>query len=97
MVSNDEAMIALRLFGPLRDAVGQAEICLPYAGATVKEALVRFAEERGDAVRPFIFDGQGDLWRSVILLLNGEPIGDSTETQVKVGDVISLLLPLAGG
>ncbi|MDH4180227.1 MAG: MoaD/ThiS family protein [Armatimonadota bacterium] len=97
MVSSDEALITLRLFGPLRDAVGQAEICLPCAGATVKEALVRFAEERGDAVRPFILDGQGDLWRSVILLLNGEPVGDSAETRLKAGDVISLLLPLAGG
>ncbi len=94
---SDNALITLRLFGPLRDAVGQAQICLPCAGATVKEVMVRFAEERGDAVRPFIFDGEGNLWRSLILLLNGEPIGDSQSTRVKAGDVLSLLLPLAGG
>ncbi len=93
----DSSMIALRLFGPLRDAVGQPEISLPCAGATVRDVLVRFAEERGDAVRPFIFDGQGNQWRSLILLLNGEPVRDSQSTRVKQGDVISLLLPLAGG
>ncbi len=90
-------MIALRLYGPLRAAVGQPEVRLPCAGATVEEVLVRFVEERDDDIRSFIFDGQGNRWRSLIVLLDGEPVQDSQATRVKAGDVISLLLPLAGG
>ncbi len=96
-MSSDTALATLRLFGPLRDAIGQAEVRLPCTGVTVKKTLVRFAEERGDPVRSFILDGQGNQWRSLIVLLNGEPIEDSQETHVKEDDVISLLLPLAGG
>jgi hypothetical protein len=58
--------------------------------------LVSFAEERQD-VRRFILDGEGDLWRSLILLLNDEPVTDGRETHVTAGDVITILLPLAGG
>ncbi|NIO76580.1 MAG: hypothetical protein GTN69_12025 [Armatimonadetes bacterium] len=96
-MSVDAPLVTLRFFGALRDTIGQKEVCLPCAGGTVKEILLRFVEEHGDAVRHFIFDEQGNQWRSLLLLLNDEPIEDNQETHVKAGDVISLLLPLAGG
>jgi len=88
--------ITLRLFGPLRQAVGQTEVQLECAGGTGTDALVSLAEERPD-VRRFILDGEGDIWRGLILLLNDEPVTDGRATHVRAGDVITILLPLAGG
>jgi molybdopterin converting factor small subunit len=96
-VSPDTTQITLRLFGALRDAVGEKEVALPFSEGTVEETLHRFIEGRGQAARRFIFDGEGNLWRSLLLLLNDEPIEDAKTTAVKAGDVISLLLPVAGG
>ena len=96
-MSPDTAMVTLRLFGPLRNAVGHEEVQLPCVGASVKETLVRLAEEWGDTVRAFIFDRQGNQVRSLILMQNDEPVEDSKATVVGAGDVVSVLLPLAGG
>ncbi len=96
-MSSGSAAVTLRLFGPLRNAVGQREVQLPCAGGTIGETLLRLADEWGDCVRPFIFDKQGNQVRSLILLLNDEPVGDSKATVVHAGDVVSVLLPLAGG
>jgi len=89
--------ITLRFFGALRQAIGQREVGLPWAGATVEEVLRRFADESSEEVRSFIFDRQGRRWRSLLLLLNEEPVEDSQATRVADGDILALLLPLAGG
>jgi molybdopterin converting factor small subunit len=96
-MSDNDALVFLRLFGALRDAVGHKEVQVPCAGGSVSEVLLCFAEQHGDPVRSFIFDGEGKPRRSMILLLNGDPIGDSQTARVEEGDVVSLLLPLAGG
>jgi molybdopterin converting factor small subunit len=93
----DNGLATLRLFGPLRAAVGKSEVQVSCAGCSARDALVRFAEGQGDAVRPFIFDECGNQRLSLILLLNGEPIQDQQSARVESGDVLSLLFPLAGG
>lgn len=95
-MSDNDALVSLRLFGALRSAVGQKEVQVPCAGGTVNEALLCFTEQHS-GVRSFIFDGEGKQRRSMILLLNGDPVSDSQTTLVEEGDVVSLLLPLAGG
>lgn len=96
-MSNDTAAVTLRLFGPLRTVVGRNQVHVCCAGGTVRESLARFAEDYGDAVRPFIFDEQGNQRLSLILLLNGEPVRESDQVRVSAGDEIGVLLPLAGG
>jgi molybdopterin converting factor small subunit len=96
-VTEDKTTITLRLFGPLRSVTGKREVQLPCAGSTVREALKHFATAGGNAVERFIYDGQGNKHRSIILLLNEEPISDGQDARLQAGDVISLLLPLAGG
>jgi molybdopterin converting factor small subunit len=96
-MSGNNNVVSLRLFGALRDAAGKREVELACAGGTVKEALVQFVSETGNDVGRFIFDDRGNQWRSLMLLLNDEPVEDAEETVLKAGDVVSLLLPLAGG
>ncbi len=89
--------ITFRLFGALRDTVGCKQVNLPWSGGTVKEALDCFVEQQPSRARAFIFDSHGNLWRSLIVLVNDEPIPDAQTSLVKEGDTISVLLPLAGG
>jgi molybdopterin converting factor small subunit len=89
--------ITLRLFGSLRHAVGSREIELPCTKPTLREALEEFTASHTPGVSGMIFDKQGNLWSSLILLLNEEPAADGPQTRVKPGDVVSVLMPLAGG
>jgi MoaD family protein len=90
-------MIKLRLFAGLRDAVGEKEVKMEESDITLKELLQKFAASRGEKVRDFLFDSEGNVWRSVMLLINDEPADRELQTKVKSGDVVSILLPTAGG
>jgi molybdopterin converting factor small subunit len=96
-VSTNGDLVEVRLFGPLRQVVGEKSVSLPCAGMTIAEALRRFADDRGESVRPMLFDSQGNRLRSLILLLNNQTVEDCDTSQLRSGDVISILLPLAGG
>ena len=89
--------ITVRLFGPLMTALGRKEITLAWAEGTVREALLSFVEQHGAPVRSFLFDSQGDVWKSLIVLVNDEPVADLQTARVRAGDTMSILLPLAGG
>jgi len=90
-------MVTVRVFGALRQAMGQTEVRLPCAGATVKDALVQLGQGCNGDVASYIFDKQGNLWRSLMLLVNDDPVSDALCQRTNPGDVITLLLPLAGG
>ena len=70
---------------------------MPCGEATLKEALQHFAEKHAPCAAEMLFDRQGQIWSSLILLLNEEPARDGPQTPVKAGDVVSVLMPLAGG
>jgi len=89
-------LVEVRLFGPLRTLVGQKSVTLPYAGLKIDDALARFVDDHTDSVRSMLFDSQGRRRRSIILLLNDQTVEDEAE-RLRSGDVISVLLPLAGG
>lgn len=90
-------MIKLRLYAALREVVGAKEVELEGDGLEIEEALRRLAERHGDRARAMLFDQQGRLWPSVLLLVNGEAAERGRETRVRSGDVVSVLLPTAGG
>lgn len=90
-------MVKLRLFSSLRELAGAKEVELDGEVQAVKDALKRFAEKYGDKAQQILFDQQGEVWSSVLLLVNGEAAENGPETRVKDGDVISVLLPTAGG
>lgn len=89
--------VTLRLHGALRHAVGSRDIVLSNYLGTIADALRLLAEQQGETVARMIFDRQGRVWRSLILLVNEEPAGLGPDTPVKSGDTISILPPLAGG
>jgi molybdopterin converting factor small subunit len=89
--------VTVRLHGALRHAVGTRDVVLSDGVGTIGDALRLLAEQHGERAARMIFDRQGSVWRSLILLVNEEPASFGPETPVGSGDTISILLPLAGG
>jgi MoaD family protein len=90
-------MITLRLFASLRDAVGQKEVKIDRAEATLQQVLEDLAASHDPRVRDIVFDQNGEIWQSVMLLVNGQPIERDPAAPLKSGDTLSILLPTAGG
>ena len=96
-MSSNGSRVTLRLYGPLRQAAGGRDVELDSAAATVKEALAQLVASKGSRVAEMIFDRRGAVWPSLILLINDEPAGLREASSVSSGDVISVIMPLAGG
>ena len=79
-----------------RHAGGVSQLELP--GDTVAECL-RELERRFPAVSGELRDGSGRLLPSVGLYVNGEEVRyrSALETPLRVGDELTILLPIAGG
>ncbi len=90
-------MVKLRLFSALRDIAGAKEVGIDGDQLSIKEALASFAAKYGEKAQEALFDKQGELLPSVLLLVNGEAAGEGAATRVKSGDTIQVLLPTAGG
>ena len=90
-------MIRLRLFSSLRAIAGAKEVEVEGESLSIREALGQFAARYGEKAQQILFDKQGEVWASVLLLVNGEAADDGPDTRVRSGDVVSVLLPTAGG
>jgi len=88
-------MIKLRLFAALRELAGAKEV--EVEGASIREALEQFAQRFGERAWGILFDKQGQVQASVLLLVNGEPAEQGPATTVQSGDTVAVLLPTAGG
>ncbi len=90
-------MIKLRLFSALREIAGAKEVEVEGEELSVKEALQRFVVKYGEKAKTTLFDSQGEMLPSVLVLVNGEAASDGAATRVRKGDTIQVLLPTAGG
>lgn len=83
----------------LRRQLGLEEITLSSGPCSVRE-LVKLAErERGISLLPALVDERGDLYLSVMILLNGRNIRllDGLDTLVGPDDTLMLFPPSGGG
>lgn len=90
-------MVKLRLFSALREIAGAKEVEVEGNGGSIKAALDAFAGKYGEKARGALFDGQGELLPSVLLLVNGEAAENGGATTLSAGDTVQVLLPTAGG
>jgi MoaD family protein len=90
-------MIKLRLFSALREIAGAKEVEVDGDGIPIAAALEKFASRYGDKARSTLFNTEGALLPSVLLLVNGEAAEAGGQTKVSSGDTVQVLLPTAGG
>ena len=84
----------------LRAAVGRAEeiVELP-DNSSLDRLLTQLAQQWDSTAQSHLFVEPGRLRSSLILVLNGLAISvsDVAETQLRSGDVVILMPPIAGG
>ncbi|MBM3501719.1 MAG: MoaD/ThiS family protein, partial [Armatimonadetes bacterium] len=44
-----------------------------------------------------LFDKQGGVWQSIVIMRNGEMVRDRDAKVITPGDEVAVLLPVAGG
>ena len=91
-------MISLRLLPPLTRLVGAKVIAVDMDRAPLKAVLERAIAQNGK-FRTAMTDQAGTLSHEYSCLVNGERynVADLAEIEVKDGDEIMILLPIAGG
>jgi len=92
----DVGMIRLRLFSSLREIAGSKDVEIEGEELSIGQALEAFAG-RYEKAKEVLFDKDGRLFASVLLLVNGESTDGGAAARVRSGDVVSVLLPTAGG
>lgn len=63
--------------------------------STVREAIKELADMKEEG-KPFLLDENGEVRDNIIILLNEENIED-LDRQLREGDELFILLPVAGG
>lgn len=89
----------VRLFATLRQIAGTKEVEVDLeAGEMVRHALERVVRLHPN-LKEWIFDKEGDLQRSIIILLKGRNIRleEGLDTVLGEGDYLAIFPPVAGG
>lgn len=66
-------------------------------GRTVRDLLVRLAEQHGDRLRKLLMDGDGKPHGAVLVVVGDEQVRPNDPRPLKDGDVVSILTPISGG
>ena len=64
---------------------------------SVQELVKHVAEKHGDSLRNFLLNAEGSLRNSIMVIVGDSQVHWETPMQLKEGDEISFLSPLAGG
>ncbi len=84
----------------LRSALGRAEeeIELP-EGSNVSDLLAHLTTEVCREAAPFLLTPSGDIQPSLLVAVNAGAVlaREAQGVQIRSGDVVTLLLPIAGG
>lgn len=93
--------IKIRLYGVLRDYVGRETLELEKAGSSIElHTLFKDLLDKYERLREYIVvEGDTMRVRSVSILVNGRHVMfvEGEKTQLKDGDIIDLIPPVAGG
>ena len=92
--------IAIRLFGVLKVAIGsrQIDLELDLARMTVGDIPDLLISRYGDPVAQLLY-GKEEPFDNLRVLINGQDhmVLQGLETELKQGDIVTLLPPLSGG
>jgi molybdopterin synthase sulfur carrier subunit len=84
----------------LRAAIGrpEEEIDLP-DGSSLEALLDHLVSQQGAAAATHLVTSSGEIRSSLLIVVNGTamPVHSAAERQLKEGDVVLLLPPIAGG
>ncbi|MBM3501789.1 MAG: MoaD/ThiS family protein, partial [Armatimonadetes bacterium] len=88
-------MVRVKLFANLREAAnGQRLVECPLDGPVSSvELLGTLAAQYGEKAQRLLFDKQGGVWQSIVIMRNGEMVRDRDAKVITPGDEVAVLLP----
>jgi MoaD family protein len=92
--------IRVQYLAQLRDAVGRADEVLEIPdGSSLASLLVQLAELYGARAKPHLLAANGTPQRSLLTIVNELAVSPpaANATELKPGDVVILMPPIAGG
>jgi MoaD family protein len=94
------ATIKVKGFSVIRDVLGATEVALEVGHPeTVKAALDALLQRYGGPLKKVLVDPDTGEMTPFLLVLNGEAISSTLDTDrpVKTGDEMTLIFPIGGG
>jgi molybdopterin converting factor small subunit len=90
--------VTVNYFAQLRHAAGiSSERIDLNTACSIHELVIRLAENHGEPLRSFLLDTSGTLRQSILLIIGETQVHWETPVQLKEGDIVTFLSPLAGG
>lgn len=91
--------MVIRYFAFLRDITGTGEQVWNQPAACLNDLLQGLSRRYGAGFRRWIFEPDGRISQSSIILVNGRDARElqGLDTPLKPGDVIAIFPPVAGG
>jgi molybdopterin converting factor small subunit len=90
--------VTVRYLAQLKQAAGTAaeEVHLD-APCSAADLVLRLAQGRGERLQRLLVDARGGLHPTVLVFVGEEQVPPGAEHRLRDGDVLTLLLPIAGG
>jgi molybdopterin converting factor small subunit len=90
--------VTIHYMAQLKEAAGTAWEHLELDGpCKVAELVRRLADRHGDSLRRLLFDATGAIQPTNLFFLGDSQVQPSDAVQLKDGDVVTVLSPIAGG
>jgi molybdopterin converting factor small subunit len=90
--------VAVRYLAQVKQAGGSAgeEVEVP-ASCSVEELLAHLAERHGAGLRDLLLDPAGKRQPTILVFVGDVQVAPGESAQLRDGDVVTLLSPMAGG
>lgn len=90
--------VTVKYMAQLKQAAGTGrETVEVTAGCTVPTLLRDLAGKRPDAFRRIVLDAQGNLQPCLLFFVHEEQVRPEEQRELRDGDVVTVLAPMAGG
>ena len=90
--------IKVNLFANLRQIAGEKQVAFDAEpGMCVSKLVEKLCERYGQDARNLLLNADGQLWDSIMIIINQETVSKGEDVPLSAGDEVSLLLPIAGG
>ena len=90
--------VTVNYFGQVRQIAGKESEAGDYRESLgLCELVADLAEKYGSEFRGIVLDASGQLRPSLLALINGQAVDKGARAELKDGDEVTLLPPIAGG
>lgn len=90
--------ITVNYLAQLRHAAGISSESIDLDTAcSIQDLVIQLTENHGEPLRSFLLDTTGTLRQSILLIIGETQVHWEIPVQLKEGDVVTFLSPLAGG